>query len=75
MICLSCKPSGLDLKSLAKKLRQGANLMIGQGDYDAYVAHREKTHPGESVMTREAYFLERQARRFGESGERGFRCC
>jgi uncharacterized short protein YbdD (DUF466 family) len=75
MNCLTCKPSGLDLAALAKKLRHGASLMIGQGDYDAYAAHRVATHPEESLMTREEYFLARQARRFGEGGERGFRCC
>jgi len=75
MICLNCKPPGLDLKALAKKLRQGARLMIGQGDYDAYVAHRQATHPNDAIMTREAFFLERQARRFGDGGERAFKCC
>lgn len=74
MDCESCPP-GLDLRRLGAKLRNGARLMIGQGDYDAYVAHRLVSHPDQPAMTREEYFLERQARRFGEGGSRAFRCC
>ena len=75
MDCPSCRPLPLDLSSLAKKLRAGAELMVGQGDYDAYVAHRRRSHPHEPLMTREEYFFERQASRFGEGGARSFRCC
>lgn len=49
--------------------------MIGQGDYDVYVAHRRANHPDEPLMTREEFFLERQASRFGEGGRRAMRCC
>ena len=49
--------------------------MVGQPDYDVYAAHRRANHPGDPVMSREEFFLERQARRFGEGGERAFRCC
>lgn len=75
MKCRICASPGLDLARLAAKLRRGAELMIGQGDYEAYAAHRRKNHPSEPVMTREDYFLERQASRFGEGGRRAFRCC
>jgi len=70
-----CKPLRLDLARLATKLRAGASLMVGQPDYDVYAAHRRENHPGEPIMSREEFFLERQARRFGEGGERAFRCC
>ena len=70
-----CKPLRLDLSRLATKLRAGAALMVGQPDYDVYAAHRRETHPGDPIMSREEFFLERQARRFGEGGERAFRCC
>ncbi len=70
-----CKPLRLDLARLATKLRAGAALMVGQPDYDVYAKHRRETHPGEPMMSREEFFLERQARRFGEGGARAFRCC
>ncbi|MGA8169755.1 MAG: YbdD/YjiX family protein [Methylocystis sp.] len=70
-----CKPLRLDLQRLATKLRAGAALMVGQPDYDVYAKHRRENHPHEPIMSREEFFLERQARRFGEGGERAFRCC
>ena len=76
MDCPNCALPRLDLSRLAARLREGANLMIGQPDYDSYARHREARHPGEPIMTREAFFLERQARRYGEGGgARVFRCC
>jgi uncharacterized short protein YbdD (DUF466 family) len=75
MKCRICASPGLDLPRLAAKLRQGAQLMIGQGDYEAYAAHRRVNHPDEPAMTREDYFRERQASRFGEGGRSAFRCC
>jgi uncharacterized short protein YbdD (DUF466 family) len=75
MKCRTYASPGLDLSRLAAKLRQGAQLMIGQGDYDAYAGHRRARHPDEPVMTREEYFRERQASRFGEGGRRALRCC
>jgi len=76
MDCPNCALPRLDLSRLAARLREGANLMVGQPDYDVYARHREARHPGEAVMTREEFFLERQARRYGEGGgARVFRCC
>ena len=75
MNCENCNPLKLNLSLLAGKLRDGARLMVGQGDYDGYAAHRLAMHPNEPVMTREEYFFERQASRFGEGGARAFRCC
>lgn len=70
-----CGLSGLDLSRLAVKLRDGARLMVGQGDYDAYVAHMRARHREMRLLTREEYFRARENARFGASGERGFRCC
>ncbi|PWB94839.1 YbdD/YjiX family protein [Methylosinus sporium] len=75
MSCTICGLPALDLSKLGQKLRNGARLMIGQGDYEAYVAHRRENHPDEPAMTREEFFLERQASRFGEGGRRALRCC
>ncbi|HEY8161831.1 MAG: YbdD/YjiX family protein [Methylocystis sp.] len=72
---MTCCLPGLDLTKLALKLRDGARLMVGQGDYDAYVAHMRAKHDERPVMTREEFFLERQASRFGEGGRRALRCC
>ena len=70
-----CGLPGLDLAKLAGKLRDGARLMVGQGDYDAYVAHMRARHDGAPIMTREAFFRAREDARFGADGTRAFRCC
>ncbi|WP_051013278.1 YbdD/YjiX family protein [Methylocystis sp. SC2] len=75
MNCTICSLPGLDLNGLARKLRDGAKLMVGQGDYDAYVAHVRARHDGEAIMTRDEFFCARKNARFGASGERAFRCC
>jgi uncharacterized short protein YbdD (DUF466 family) len=70
-----CSLPGLDLTKLASKLRDGARLMVGQGDYDAYVAHTRAMHGDRPVMSREEFFRARENARFGAGGERAFRCC
>ena len=70
-----CALPGLDVRKLAGKLRDGARLMVGQGDYDAYVAHMRATHSEAPVMTRAEFFRARENARFGGGGERAFRCC
>jgi uncharacterized short protein YbdD (DUF466 family) len=65
----------LDVSKLASKLRDGARLMVGQGDYDAYVAHVRAKHDGRAIMTRAEFFRARENARFGAGGERAFRCC
>ncbi|PPD46472.1 MAG: hypothetical protein CTY15_00105 [Methylocystis sp.] len=76
---MNCCPQerkfGLDLSRLASKLRDGARLMVGQGDYDAYVAHVQEKHDGQPIMTRAAFFRARENARFGAGGARAFRCC
>lgn len=52
-----------------------ARLMVGVPDYDAYVAHRRRMHPGEPVMSYEEFFRERQANRYGEGSGKISRCC
>ena len=65
---------GNDLATVGKYLGQAARMLVGVPDYDTYVAHREVTHPGLPAMTREEFFRERQARRYGAGGG-GLRCC
>ena len=52
----------------------GARLMVGVPRYEDYVAHMERTHPGEPVMSYAAFVQDRQAARFGAGGG-GMRCC
>ena len=52
---------------------QGARLMVGVPDYDTYVEHMRRTHPGAAVMTYPEFFRERQNARYGADGRKGFR--
>lgn len=69
-LCLGPKVAGL-----GRALARTASLMVGVPDYDTYVAHRRRNHPDEAVMTREEFFRERQASRYGAGAGRTFRCC
>ena len=55
-------------------LAQSLRLMVGLPDYDAYLSHQERTHPGEPVMSYAEFFRERQDARYGGNGRIG-RCC
>jgi uncharacterized short protein YbdD (DUF466 family) len=60
------------LAQAGRYLGQSMRLMVGLPEYDAYLAHMERTHPGEPVLSYEEFFRERQAARYG-SGKSG--CC
>lgn len=62
-----------DLRQAGRYLGQSLRLMVGLPDYDAYLTHMEKTHPGEPVMSYEAFFRDRQEARYGGKGRIG--CC
>jgi len=61
-----------DLGQAGRYMTQGLRLMVGLPDYDAYLNHMERTHPGQPVMSYEAFFRERQDARY--SGKLG-KCC
>ena len=63
-----------DIAKAGRYLGQSVRLMMGLPDYDAYVTHRENTHPDEPYMTYEEFFRERQQARYGGAGKRGG-CC
>jgi uncharacterized short protein YbdD (DUF466 family) len=66
------------LESLRRWYRlaaQSAHLMVGLPDYATYVEHRRRHHPGEPVMSREAFFRGCQERRYAPAAGRGMRCC
>lgn len=76
MTCLECSPSRLRLGDIGRRLRQTARLMVGQPDYDNYLAHWTKFHPEATPMTPKEFFRNREDRRFGGGAETGgFRCC
>jgi uncharacterized short protein YbdD (DUF466 family) len=47
--------------------------VFGIPDYERYLAHAAATHPGQPVLTREAYMTQAIERRY--SGGGGTRCC
>jgi uncharacterized short protein YbdD (DUF466 family) len=63
------------LRLFAKRLGECGHLMIGVPDYETYVAHFARAHPGQVPMTYKEFFRERQAARYGDGGTRGMRCC
>ena len=65
----------LFVKRIIGDLTRTARLMVGVPDYEAYVAHRKAQHPGDAVMSREDFFRERQASRYGANGGKISRCC
>ena len=54
-------------------LRQVGAAMLGLGDYDAYARHMASHHPERPVLSRQAFFRDRQEARYG--GKNGGRCC
>jgi uncharacterized short protein YbdD (DUF466 family) len=71
MIC-TCFGKTLDLATLGRRAGETARLMLGVPAYEAYVTHLADAHPTEKPMTREAFFIERQQAKYGDSR---FRCC
>ncbi|WGF88641.1 YbdD/YjiX family protein [Marinivivus vitaminiproducens] len=63
------------LAAFGKGVRDGARLMVGQPDYDVYLAHMQANHPDTTPMTRVEFFRNRQDARFGIGNNAGFRCC
>jgi len=63
------------LKTLADGLRRTARLMVGVPDYEVYVEHRKRSHPGEPIMSYEEFFRERQQSRYGGQTGKINRCC
>ena len=54
------------------RLARVVRAIIGVPDYDRYLAHCRLRHPGEPVMSREAFVCERLAARYERPGAR---CC
>ena len=69
------KQTSYSFAKFGQSIVRTARLMVGVPDYDAYVAHRKETHPGEPIMSYEEFFRERQANRYGVNGGKINRCC
>jgi uncharacterized short protein YbdD (DUF466 family) len=54
----------VDLPSVIQWVARAARVLVGQPDYDSYVAHRRRTRPGEPIMTYEEFFRDRQQARY-----------
>lgn len=63
----------MNWKKAFLRLKQGAYLMVGLPDYEAYVAHRQQQHPNEPILSRESFLKEAQNRRYAGKGNN--RCC
>jgi uncharacterized short protein YbdD (DUF466 family) len=61
------------LVQAGKYLGQSMRLMVGLPEYDTYLAHMEREHPGKPVMSYEEFFRERQEARYGSGRSGG--CC
>ncbi|AON54288.1 YbdD/YjiX family protein [Herbaspirillum seropedicae] len=69
------KPGALtQLLAWRRQVGRTLNLMVGMPEYDNYVAHMQKSHPDQRVMSYEEFFRERQEARYGGKGRVG-RCC
>ncbi len=63
----------MNWKLAFSRLKQGAYLMVGLPDYEAYVAHRQQHHPEEPFLSQEDFLRELQKRRYAGKGNN--RCC
>lgn len=65
-------------KPIAKALkcrRQFLDLLVGVPNYETYVEHMKRHHPGEPVQSREQFFREAQEARYNAKGGKVSRCC
>jgi uncharacterized short protein YbdD (DUF466 family) len=55
----------ITLKSIWQRAAQTLQLMVGVGDYRAYVAHMQKHHAEAPVLSEQEYFRRCQNSRYG----------
>ena len=63
------------LRLIGKRLGECGHLMVGVPDYETYVAHVARAHPGQAPMTYKEFFRERQEARYAVSKGRFRGCC
>ena len=60
------------LAALARRAARVVRLVIGAPDYERYLAHVARRHPGETPLSRDAHARDALARRYDRPGSR---CC
>ena len=63
------------MRAMLERLRRAARTLrtvMGAPDYERYVAHVRRRHPGREPMTRDAFVRERLEARYSKPGAR---CC
>ncbi len=63
------------LKQVCARVVQTARLMVGVPDYRIYVEHCRMAHPGQPVMSYEAFFRNRLEARYAIGKGRFRGCC
>ncbi len=63
------------LNLLCERVVQTARLMVGVPDYEYYVQHLRREHPGEPIMSYEQFFRERVEARYAIGKGRFRGCC
>ena len=61
------------MRDFMHKLAASLRLMVGVGDYAAYVKHCREHHPDMPVLSREAWYRARVDARYG--GKKGVHRC
>ena len=72
LIDLTEPPAGGRVRRLVRIAGRTLGQVLGVPDYEAYVRHRRATHPGEALLSREAFYRNRQEARY--TAGQG-RCC
>ena len=62
------------LKGLVWRTAQTLRLMVGVGDYEAYLEHVRKHHPEQQAMSRSDHFRYCQNARYPSKGGKIHRC-
>jgi uncharacterized short protein YbdD (DUF466 family) len=73
LIDLTPPEPGTRIRRLVRIAGRTFGQVIGLPDYEAYLAHRRANHPDEPLMSREAFYRNRQEARF--SNGQGRCCC
>jgi uncharacterized short protein YbdD (DUF466 family) len=73
LIDLTPPEPGRRIRRLVRIAGRTFGQLIGLPDYEAYLAHRRANHPDEPLMSREAFYRNRQEARF--SNGQGRCCC
>jgi len=63
---------GLPFRERVRRALRIVRTMIGEPDYDRYVAHMREHHPGCEIASRDDFMQQRMESRYSKPGAR---CC